>query len=919
MAATLGEKALIAGSALGTVAGLVAAGLTPTGAFAAGAAALKGAEYIVGLGSGALSDQIKNRLGAARNLADIHRNHHLEAVIRQAVADVLAQTATDFAPDSKDAEALIFVGTHGRLVIEDAPTLVTDIFAQTAAAGPENPLDADGWRVVVAAMVRTAKRDSKWAHDKHHLSAEAEEAAVLALAEHFPGTLRNLVVPQGEESPAFAKLVLLMLGETLALVRASATAPPGLADDLTAAQVTFRDGLAETVRAEVKPVFDALADHVTREHERTRELIRQGFEKQAQQPAPVATPTAPPPTEAFQGRAAFVEAIVAKLTTDRALAVTGMGGIGKTEVARAVAQAITAAAPAWAEAGVWYVDLNAAESVDALLQAITTEWGLDVPQPSGATLGRVLDAPRLYVLDDVEQALAVPGQLADVRTLLRDLIAYAPSARFLVTSRRFESNLGLRQVVTETLDAEAARGLFAGLAAAVGYTDRAGDEAGRETLLGYLDGLPLAITLAAGLLDDTDLAGVLRRWETKRTTALAVAGAEGLSKDDDLDLSIAMSMDALPDGLAREVVALFPLLPAGATGTLLTAVFGDDGEDAAVLLRRRGLLQRDGDRFTMRVPLRAWAERHTPPEAERVAALDAYLLALAQEANARVVEDTARVNPLLTLELPTFDAALARMDAASVARLVNGLRRWLTFARPVGVADRLRMGQTASEEIGDRLGAANSTKALGDVHLRLGEYGAARDRYQQALVAFEEIGAPLGAANCTQALGDVHRVLGEYSAARDRYEQALGAYQEIGSTLGAANCTRALGDVLMAQGEYGAARDRYEQALGAYQEIGATLGAANGMQGLGDVHRSLEDHATARSWYDRSLLVYREIGDRLNQAYVLGELGKVEAAEGHPEHARSSWRESLRIAGAIQIAGQGFFLDIQSRLNRLGE
>jgi tetratricopeptide (TPR) repeat protein len=952
------DTILIAGTALGTTGALVADCLTTGGAFTAGAALVKGLEFVGGLGQDAVSEKIRERL-SIEDLADVHRNHDLERTLRLSVSHVLGLTAKD----SGD-EALAFLAQSAP-VIEDAPTLLVDLFAQTAAHGPQNPLDADGWRTIVLDLERVSKRRAGYERDRHRLGDGAREAAVQALAEGFPAAVRNVVTTNGAaDNPAFAKLVLLLLGETLALVRAQSASPAarGLAEPLAEATASFQAALPEAVRAEVRPLadkLDGLADLVSREAGETRREVTESKREilegqqemkqemleafaarqvsEAIQSEAVDTTAAPPPVEAFTGRKDVVDEIVARLADEHALNLTGMGGIGKTEVCRAVAEAVEDSAPEWASAGVWYTDLNAAVSADDLLGTILGEWPINVERPTGATVGRALDAPRLYVLDDVEQALAAPGEERAVRTLLRDLLRYAPAARFLVTSRRPVSNVGMKEHEILHLGPDDARTLFGRLADEAGYAYGDGDEARRDSLLADLDGIPLAITLAAGLLTDFEMADVLRRWERRRTAALEALDADDPMRLDSLDVSLGLSVEALPeDGMARSLFALFAALPAGATPDLIEAVYGFEGEDAAVLLRRRGLLRKDGGRYTMRVPVRVYAEVHpTADLTERLRALDDYLLALAWDADERFVEDTARVNRLFTAELPTFDAALARAGPPRVAELTGSLRRWLVYARPPSVAERIERGLKACQHVGDRLGAANCTQSLGDVHMRLGEYGPARGRYGEALAAYVEIGTPLGAANCTKSLGDVHWVLDEYGPARERYEEALAAFVEIGAPLGAATCTQSLGDAHMRLGEYGPARERYGEALAAFVEIGAPLGAANCTQRLGDVHMALGEYGPARGRYGEALAAFVEIGDRLGaanctkslgevhmalgeygparerygearaafveigspygQARVFVEVGKLEVAESRPEQAREAWQEAERL------------------------
>ena len=143
----------------------------------------------------------------------------------------------------------------------------------------------------------------------------------------------------------------------------------------------------------------------------------------------------------------------------------------------------------------WFCDLAQARSLDSVLQAVAV--ALDVPLGTDpvAQLGRAIaDRERcLLILDNFEQvtrhAAATVGRWLDV----------APQARFVVTSREV---LGLRGEHTLALDALApaeAAELFheRALAALSSYQRSAAGDRAVAQLVHLLDGLPLAIELAA--------------------------------------------------------------------------------------------------------------------------------------------------------------------------------------------------------------------------------------------------------------------------------------------------------------------------------------------------------------------------------------------------------------------------------------
>jgi len=154
---------------------------------------------------------------------------------------------------------------------------------------------------------------------------------------------------------------------------------------------------------------------------------------------------------------------------------------------------------------------------------------------------------------------------------------------------------------------------------------------------------------------------------------------------------------------------------------------------------------------------------------------------------------------------------------------------------------------------GDRPLEATCIQSLGDVHLRLAEYGPARERYAEALPIYREIGARVGEANCIQSLGDVHLRLAEYGPARERYAEALPIYREIGARLGEANCIQALGDVLMGEEQYEAAMASYQEAADRYRALELPSNEAGAVSAIAYLHQRLKQHDRALQAYGRAI------------------------------------------------------------------
>src|SRR5829696_7031983 len=226
----------------------------------------------------------------------------------------------------------------------------------------------------------------------------------------------------------------------------------------------------------------------------------------------------------FLGREEQVAQIVALLSRGdvRVLTITGPGGVGKTRVALQVAADVLEDFPD----GVWFVDLSVLDNPTLVPAAVAGVFGVR-DEGSGLTerLAGVLAGKRLLlVMDNFERVL-------DATPFITSLLARAPEAKVLVTSRaplhtygeqeyslapfllpKPEHLLPLEQVVQ--LDAVR---LFVERAQAVkpDFAVTAANASAIAEICHRLDGLPLAIELAAALVRPLSPQALLMRLEKR--------------------------------------------------------------------------------------------------------------------------------------------------------------------------------------------------------------------------------------------------------------------------------------------------------------------------------------------------------------------------------------------------------------------
>lgn len=311
----------------------------------------------------------------------------------------------------------------------------------------------------------------------------------------------------------------------------------------------------------------------------------------------------PAPLTSLIGRDDLVQEVAALLDTDRLVVLTGAGGIGKTRLALATATAVVERQPH----GTFFVDLAAVSDAHLVIPAIADTIGL-APQPNvdlaTALAEFLIERPMLLVLDNLEQIPAVGPRLA---TLLEG----APELRVLATSRRPLHVRGERIVPVPPLTAggdTTALGpgglMFVARAAAGGFTFTDEDLPAVVRIVELVDGLPLAIELAAAR---TRLLGprVLLRHLDRRLDILT-GGAEDLpGRQRTLRDTIAWSHGLLTDE-ERRVFAALSVFEGGCTVDAALAVAETD-IDTLMRLVDAALLVRRDDRLRMLETIREFA------------------------------------------------------------------------------------------------------------------------------------------------------------------------------------------------------------------------------------------------------------------------------------------------------------------------
>ncbi|HEX5947342.1 MAG TPA: BTAD domain-containing putative transcriptional regulator, partial [Acidimicrobiales bacterium] len=287
----------------------------------------------------------------------------------------------------------------------------------------------------------------------------------------------------------------------------------------------------------------------------------------------------PRPLTACLGRDTDQAEVLSLIDTQRLVTLVGPGGAGKTRLAVEVAHALGPSA----RDGVWLVDLasvrDAASVLGAVVRSLRLDEGILAGAPAPRTVDDVADTlvdRRLVLLvDNCEHVVD------DIARLIETLLARCPDLRVLATSRETLGVPGEFLYVVPPLPLDHAVALFVERMGASGVTAPAAFDHGAfqavTEICRRLDGLPLAVELAAARARHLDLAEMVDRLD-QRFDLLTEGPRTAQPRQRTLRAVVDWSYELLDDG-EKLVFERLSVFPGGATLAATRAVCADgDGE-----------------------------------------------------------------------------------------------------------------------------------------------------------------------------------------------------------------------------------------------------------------------------------------------------------------------------------------------------
>ncbi|HEX7832530.1 MAG TPA: BTAD domain-containing putative transcriptional regulator [Thermoanaerobaculia bacterium] len=579
----------------------------------------------------------------------------------------------------------------------------------------------------------------------------------------------------------------------------------------------------------------------------------------------------PAPLTPLLGRALELEETTRLLDSARLLTITGAGGSGKTRLALELAHR---AASRFDDA-VW-VDLAPLTDPELIAQQVLSSMGvrdlpaIDVPQ---VVVDTIRDRAVLLVFDNCEHLVHGAAEVADV------ILRGCPAAVIIATSRETLGIIGEQMWLVPPLSDDDAVLLFDARARAA-LASFQGERSEVAAICRRLDGIPLAIELAAARVKSLSLAQIAERLDD--AFRLLAAGSRTIARHRTIRETIDWSYRLLSD----DEQILFRRLGAfGGSFTLeaAEAICSDQHVDVLELLPSlvgKSLVIFETPRYRLLDTVRQFAVEKLEQSGERD---------LLRERHARYFfELVARAEPklfagavdpptmaLLDEEIGNIRASLewAEQEPDLELRFVTALH-WYWFAR--GQFHEAHRRTTAALKRGhaaDPAIRAHAIVAAGDIAAWRGDWSELRPMIEEAIAEFRRTQNHAALAMPLSLLGAAHAFAeGDHAAARVAFDEAQ-AIARVEAPLALAISLYWSGLAAQLRGDLAGARAAFVEALSIGERTASQPAIAHPLTVLGHLalHERKRDEALRA--FRRALDLHRDADDRWGLTQTVEGIG----------------------------------------------
>jgi len=585
----------------------------------------------------------------------------------------------------------------------------------------------------------------------------------------------------------------------------------------------------------------------------------------------------------------------------RLVSLVGPGGMGKTRLALQTAADMVDKT----RDGTWFVDLTSiTQSRDvaqetARVLGISQKSGID-PVESVAEI--LSDKDILIVLDNFEQVI---GAYEVVVAWLKS----CPAVRFLVTSReplniRGEHvfhvhplslpGVGLSSILSQF---EATR-LFIDRACASkpDFTVNNGNAPVVAEICSRLDGIPLAIELAAARIKLINPKAILKRLDTR--LKLLTGGPNDMpERHKTLRACIDWSYDLLSED-ERIIYRYLSVFHGGisllAASAVLQPIFEDELEvlggieslvDKSLVFRKPPI--NDEPFFGILETIGEYGyERLKESEEEESALLryTGFFLNLVIKADELLdgpeqkawIDKVSANQENINYSMVYF---FANRDSRAVISMTRSLVPFWIMWNDFSICHEwiLKALEFCSDSEGQD--TAWLTMQLGWLFLSMGIYSKAEDPLKKALELFRTISDDAGEATCMMRLGQIHFSYGDFPEARKYWKESVVISDRIHDMNLSALTHQVIGNIYIREEKLNEARTEYQVALDSYLSCGNERKTAEIYNNIGAVFYLEERFQDARAQYQKAIPLLEKYDNKHYLRYAWSNMGELSLSE----------------------------------------
>ncbi len=626
------------------------------------------------------------------------------------------------------------------------------------------------------------------------------------------------------------------------------------------------------------------------------------------------------------------------------LALSGLGGIGKTQTALEYAYRYRHEY----HTIIWV----RAESSETLISDVVAFAGLlNLPEYQQQDQQSTADAVKSW-LSAMTRWLLIFDNVDDLATL-HDFLPSAPRGHLLLTTRMQMTGTDAETLALETMSPIKGAYFLLRRSKIIGF-NAAFDEIGKDdhhlavSISETLGGLPLALDQAGAYIEETacGLAGYLERYQQHREALLQRRGNADLHHPEPVATTWSLAFEKVsqsnansiallhflafftPDAIPMEIITTGCALLKGSIAALAAHPLLLD--EAIRDLRHFSLIQRaatDNTLLLHRLVQAMLLDTMAPQEQYEWAEMVVRALCVVfPSGEFRTWQQCERLlsQALTGVALVSQWSIIAPEATRLTHRIANYLRNRGRFTH----AERLYQQALAQYETTGRFEpgeVASCLYQMGDLYLTLKDFDKTFAFFQRALAIQEQAPGDLrpDLARTLDTIGEAYYYLEDYAQAEDYFRRALVIRQDIfGSDHpDTAESLNNLGILLLKS------LRKYDEAEIVFQQVLAIMTKHRGpdhmdvgicMLNLATTYREQGKYKLGKQWYLRTIELWRRVlgEEDTDVAFALRALAKLYALEGS-EQAEATYLQALAIYEKARGPGHRVTLEIKQELEEL--